>query len=126
MKTTEIMPPDVGAYMLQAVREITAEQGAAFATESDVRQWLEKNFIPVCERARELMQSLAFKVLDNPRIAAEVSAAIARSVYDSIRATNPVAKYQPRYIAYAKAHGKTPEEMLASDGSMVNFLCWKP
>ena len=38
--------------------------------------------------------------------------------------------YQPRYIAYAQAHGKTPEEMLAKDGDlwpggkMTGYITW--
>ncbi len=33
--------------------------------------------------------------------------------------------YQKRYIAYAKAHGKTPDEMLDHDNHhMVNYMLW--
>jgi len=38
--------------------------------------------------------------------------------------------YNPRYVAYAKAHGKTPEQMLAHDdkqwpgGIMCGFILW--
>ncbi len=38
--------------------------------------------------------------------------------------------YQPRYIAYARAHGKSPEEMLEADGArfpggkMAGFMIW--
>lgn len=32
--------------------------------------------------------------------------------------------YNKRYVAYAKVHGKTPEEMLADEPSMVNFMLW--
>ena len=39
-------------------------------------------------------------------------------------------RWNPRYVAYAKAHGKTPEAMLRADkferpcGCMVGFLEW--
>ena len=39
-------------------------------------------------------------------------------------------QYQPRYIAYAAAHGMSPEQMLAADaqryvgGKMAGFLIW--
>lgn len=36
----------------------------------------------------------------------------------------PVIKWNPRYIAYAKAHGKSPDEMLASQKSMAGFIIW--
>lgn len=32
--------------------------------------------------------------------------------------------YQSRYIAYAKHHGKTPEEMDQSEKNNVNFIAW--
>ena len=33
--------------------------------------------------------------------------------------------YQKRYIAYAKAHGKAPAEMIAFDeGRMSNYIIW--
>ena len=33
--------------------------------------------------------------------------------------------YQPRYIAYSKAHNKTPDEMLKADNdTMLNFIIW--
>ena len=38
--------------------------------------------------------------------------------------------YQPRYVAYATAHSKTPDDMLAIDtqaypgGCMTGFLIW--
>lgn len=32
--------------------------------------------------------------------------------------------WNPRYVAYAKAHGKTPEEMQAGEKSMVGFILW--
>lgn len=37
---------------------------------------------------------------------------------------------QPRYVAYAQAHGKSPAEMLAHDaaqyigGKMTGYICW--
>lgn len=39
-------------------------------------------------------------------------------------------QYQPRYIAYAAAHGMSPEQMLAADavryvgGKMAGFMIW--
>ena len=37
-------------------------------------------------------------------------------------------EWNPRYVAYAKAHGKTPEEMLAleigENHKFVNFIIW--
>jgi len=30
----------------------------------------------------------------------------------------------PRYEAYAAAHGKTAAEMHAHDGNMIGFVCW--
>ena len=32
--------------------------------------------------------------------------------------------WNPRYVAYAKAHDKTPEEMQASERGMVGFILW--
>jgi hypothetical protein len=33
--------------------------------------------------------------------------------------------WNPRYVAYAKANGKSPEEMIeASQKSMVGFILW--
>lgn len=40
------------------------------------------------------------------------------------------AAFNPRYAAYARAHGKTPEAMMQGDaaalsgGSMVGFILW--
>lgn len=42
----------------------------------------------------------------------------------------PTKQYQSRYVAYAAAHGMSPEEMLAADaarypgGKMAGFLIW--
>lgn len=42
----------------------------------------------------------------------------------------PAERWNPRYVAYAKEHGKTPEEMLAHDevawpgGKMCGFMIW--
>lgn len=39
-------------------------------------------------------------------------------------------EYQPRYVAYAKSNGMTPDAMLAHDkieypgGRMCGFMCW--
>jgi len=39
-------------------------------------------------------------------------------------------KFQPYFIAYAKAHGRTPEQQLEADGRrwpggiMCGFICW--
>lgn len=39
-------------------------------------------------------------------------------------------KWNPRYAAYARAHGRTPEAMLEHDrgawpgGRMTGFMCW--
>jgi len=35
-----------------------------------------------------------------------------------------MSQYQSRYIAYAKHHGKTPEEMETIDKNNVNFIAW--
>jgi hypothetical protein len=32
--------------------------------------------------------------------------------------------WNPRYVAYAKAHGRTPDEQLRHDGSMAGFINW--
>ena len=32
--------------------------------------------------------------------------------------------YQSRYIAYARAHGKTPEQMSAEEKDNSNFIFW--
>ncbi len=33
--------------------------------------------------------------------------------------------FQPRYIAYSKAHGRTPDEMLKADNDMMHeFMIW--
>ena len=33
-------------------------------------------------------------------------------------------EWNPRYVAYAKAHGKTPEEMQAGQKNNVDFMIW--
>lgn len=41
-----------------------------------------------------------------------------------------IGQINPNYLAYCKAHGKTPEEMIASDekeypgGKMCGFIIW--
>ena len=32
--------------------------------------------------------------------------------------------WNPRYVAYAKAHGKSPEDMISGQKSMVGFILW--
>lgn len=32
--------------------------------------------------------------------------------------------YNSRYVAYAKAHGKTPEEMMESERGMCGYIIW--
>ena len=32
--------------------------------------------------------------------------------------------WNPRYVAYAKAHGKGPEDMISEQKSMVGFMLW--
>lgn len=32
--------------------------------------------------------------------------------------------WNPRYVAYAKANGKSPEDMIAGQKSMVGFILW--
>lgn len=42
----------------------------------------------------------------------------------------PNSKFQPRYVAYCRANGKTPDEMMAHDvvaypgGKMCGFVLW--
>jgi len=44
--------------------------------------------------------------------------------------SEPVKEWNPRYLAYAAAHGRDPDAMLAHDvvrwpgGKMVGFICW--
>jgi plasmid stabilization system protein ParE len=121
---TTTIPNDVKAYMLAAAGELMTEQNVQPDRAAD---WLAENIPAIAERARDKMRSLAVKLIDNPKLMAVVTEIMGRAVYQRIRATKRPAGWNPRYVAYAKAHGATPDEMLKRDGGkMTNFLCWKP
>lgn len=37
---------------------------------------------------------------------------------------SPSANYQPRYLAYCRWHGRSPEAQLEADVSMAPFMAW--
>lgn len=120
------LPPDVAEYLIRAAVEIANEQSFIPTSEDELRVWHENNFRLIGQRALDLMDNLRCTLLERPQVMEEVTTAIALRVYNSIRETPTVPAWNPRYVAYAKAHGLTPDQMLHKDGgNMVNFLCWK-
>jgi hypothetical protein len=84
----------------------------------------------------------AFLIIDQdlPGLIPDV-AAVRRSIFDGgpipadtvltmIQYASGGRSWNPRYVAYARAHGKRPEDMLAADklafpgGCMGGFICW--
>jgi len=120
------MPPDVQAYMVAACKQLMVEQGFTANSGQEATAWLTENFQAVCQLARDRMQAMVYKLLGNDRMMATVKEHICSDVYYAIQAQEPGhKKWNPRYAAYAAAHGCTPDEMLQRDGgTMTNFLCW--
>lgn len=58
----------------------------------------------------------------------QVAEVLSERVYHKIRSSGSKAEvaYNPRYVEYAKSKGMTPEQALDSDGSMMEFLLWRP
>lgn len=123
---TLVLPPDVAAYLVRAAVEVAKAQSFVPKSEEDLREWHGANTQAIGQRAIELMDELRCKLLDKPRVMDEVCSALSLSVYNSIRQTPVVPTWNPRYVAYAQAHGLTPDQMIKKDGGrMTNFLCWK-
>jgi hypothetical protein len=122
MKTCPI-PPDVAGYMIAAATDLAKELGFQPSSERSLRTWMEANRVRIVELAREKMENLRDFLLRGGEEVEAVKEILCREVYNSI--PKPAEqRWNPRYVAYASENGSTPDEMLARDGNMVNYLCW--
>lgn len=124
MSTTEILPPDVAAYLREAAVGLAKEQGFVPSSECSMRAWMEQNHRAIGERARDAMHRLGEKLLSNPDLMDNVCSVISARVYNSIPRPTKTA-WNARFVAYASSQGLTPEAVLERDGNMTGFLCWR-
>lgn len=121
--------PDTAAYLVEASRQIATEQNFQPSSEEETRQWMLRHGEAIGQRASALLSTFVFKVINNPEFTAAVVTHLSEKVYNRARAINEgKPQWNPRYVAYAKSNGCSPEEMRIRDGgSAVNYIswCWK-
>lgn len=119
-----ILPPDVAAYLQQAAIKLATEQGFQPDSESALCEWMETNCREIGERAMGEMHRLRDMLLAREDIRDAACEALSERVYNLIpKRTTKL--WNPRFVRYAASRNMTPDEALAADGNMSNYLCWK-
>jgi hypothetical protein len=122
--TSPLMPSDVAEYLKRAAIDLATEEGFKPSSERSLMVWMESNHVAICERARENMRSLVDKLLAKPAMMDEACRILSLRIYRSIP-KNAEKQWNPRFVRYATSRGMKPDEVLAADGNMTGYLCWK-
>lgn len=115
--------PEIAAYFVDESIKLLERQEVEIETQTELEEWIQHNWQEICQLVRIRMDKLWSTIVMNmPEIAEMMSDMVYHEIVTLQGPMKP--RWNPNYVEYAREHGKTPDEMIESESSMVNYLCW--